>query len=214
MIELLMVILIISMLGAVALPQFLDFRKEAKTAALRENLNTMRVGFKNQMLQIKLKCNNLGSVQRSGTYSTAGIPSQLSFAILSNNITFFSGHPTHQVCTTSEIPNTEDRKFWSLPTSQYAGSFFYTSPVPHSSQPIPQNPFATDTGYSLESIPFGVVGAFTPITDAEIQAEGGNCGIVDLYNQFYRSYYHWHLNADTGEIFPGTNTPGVNECNF
>ncbi len=46
MIELLMVILSISILEAVAVPQFLDFRNDAKSAATRKNLEIIQVASK------------------------------------------------------------------------------------------------------------------------------------------------------------------------
>ncbi len=72
MIELLMVIMLVAILGATALPQFLDFRQEARVAALQQSLQAMRVGIKLQTQQALLKCN------ASSGYI-------LSFASVSNN---------------------------------------------------------------------------------------------------------------------------------
>lgn len=56
MIELLMVILLIAVLGAVAVPQFLDFRQEGRAAATRAILNAVRTGIKLQRSQAILRC--------------------------------------------------------------------------------------------------------------------------------------------------------------
>jgi prepilin-type N-terminal cleavage/methylation domain-containing protein len=57
MIELLMVIIIVGALSATAIPQFMDFRKEAKYAAVLQYLQTMRTAIKLQQNQMLLRCN-------------------------------------------------------------------------------------------------------------------------------------------------------------
>ncbi len=52
-----MVIMIVAILGATALPQFLDFRQEARLSVVRQNLQAMRTGIKLQIQQAILKCN-------------------------------------------------------------------------------------------------------------------------------------------------------------
>ena len=56
MIELLMVILLVAILGAVALPQFLDFRTEGKVAAATQLASSIRSGIKLQYSQMILRC--------------------------------------------------------------------------------------------------------------------------------------------------------------
>jgi prepilin-type N-terminal cleavage/methylation domain-containing protein len=56
MIEMLMVILLVAILAAVAIPQFLDFRLEAKNAAVNASLGAMRTAIANQKGQMILRC--------------------------------------------------------------------------------------------------------------------------------------------------------------
>ena len=92
MIELLMVILLVALLGAVALPQFLDFRKEGKKAAVQSILNSVRIGIKNQLLQMKL-------VGCQG--------SRTSEYMLNHNDVTYNGLG----CSSSLIPNVAERQF-------------------------------------------------------------------------------------------------------
>jgi prepilin-type N-terminal cleavage/methylation domain-containing protein len=103
MIELLMVIIIVAALGATALPQFLDFRKEAKFAAVKQFLGTMRSALKNQKAQMLLRCNA----------SVNDFP--LLAHIEMNDITHTgSGNfPSGATCTAAMIPNAADRKLLS-----------------------------------------------------------------------------------------------------
>lgn len=57
MIELLMVIMLVALLGSVALPQFLDFRQEARVASMKQNLTALRSAVRMQQTLIRLKCN-------------------------------------------------------------------------------------------------------------------------------------------------------------
>lgn len=205
-----MVVMIIAILGATALPQFLDFRKEAKSAVVREHLRTLRSGIKNQLLQIKLKCNNLGTSQ---TLSSYGVPANLQHQFYQNNITYFGTSSLWRICTEAEIPNPADRLFWNLPQSQYTYYYENSNTEPLSPSPIPQNPFAADIGKTiLGRTVYGQVSAFHPISSSDLQAYGGACGFADSNAPFY--YVHWILNEETGEIFAGTNTEGINECAF
>ena len=56
MIELLMVIMLVAILGAVALPQFLDFRTEGRVAATQSLVSSIRSGIKLQYSQQILRC--------------------------------------------------------------------------------------------------------------------------------------------------------------
>ena len=57
MIEMLMVIMLVAILAAVAIPQFLDFRTEAKQAAVAAAVGALRSGIVNQKGQMVLRCN-------------------------------------------------------------------------------------------------------------------------------------------------------------
>ncbi len=204
MIELLMVILIIAMLGAIALPQFLDFRKEAKVAVLQQNLNAIRVGMKNHMQQATLRCSDVGSEVFFGFPRRSNLPGWTQLYYNDATAGWFPGDPI-RYCSPSEIPNEEDRKIWgNLATSQYAKIFDNFNSNLSSTVPIPENPLATDAGYAgLEVWDIFTLNA----------ADGTPCEQVDLIRSFSTAH-HYIIIADTGEIYPGTNTPGVNECSF
>lgn len=107
LIEMLMVVVIVAVLSAVAIPQFVDFRKEAKTAAMQSALGAMRSSIAAQYGQVLIRC---GAV--SGTYPTAA---QLN----ANDITT-GGAP----CTVAMVPQASDRKFVpaEIPENPWSGS--------------------------------------------------------------------------------------------
>ncbi len=176
MIELLMVIMIVAVLSATALPQFLDFRKEARVAVLRSNLSAMRAGVKNQLMQIKLRCNNFGNLQALNSF---GVNSLLRFQLWNGDITTMSGGE-YQVCSTSEIPNLEERKFWqALPESQSAKAFDGGEDEPSGLFfPFPENPFATERGNAILGSGFGYVEPLD-FVDATVQSSMSRCAWVD-----------------------------------
>ncbi len=94
MIELLMVIMLVAILGAVALPQFLDFRTEGRVAATQSLVSSMRSGIKLQYSQQILRCS--GS---NGSWPTLN-------QVSSNNIAFTPGP-----CTTSTVSTSSERRF-------------------------------------------------------------------------------------------------------
>ena len=57
LIEMLMVILLVAILAAVAIPQFIDFRVEARDAATQAALGAVRTAIANQAAQMKIRCN-------------------------------------------------------------------------------------------------------------------------------------------------------------
>jgi type II secretory pathway pseudopilin PulG len=106
MIELLMVIILVGVLSAVALPAFLDFRKEGKLAATRVALNAMRVGIRLKLQQAILRCN-----------ATPPYTGPLYTALYSNDITAIQLPPFNiPFCTTAQIPNPDDRRVVDSPT--------------------------------------------------------------------------------------------------
>ncbi len=102
MIELLCVIIIVGALTASAMPNFLDFRKEARLAVVRMSLNTMRMGIKNAKQQILLRCG-------------APLDAYLSHNVINGNTlvtgTDWAGPPGSGTCPTT-IP-VEERKLWT-----------------------------------------------------------------------------------------------------
>jgi MSHA pilin protein MshA len=93
MIELLMVIMLVAILGAVALPQFLDFRTEGKVAAAQSIVSSIRSGIKLQYSQQILRCG--GS---NGAWPTLA-------AVSGNNIALGA------FCTISTVTNASERRF-------------------------------------------------------------------------------------------------------
>lgn len=107
LIELLMVILLVSILAAVSLPQFINYSVEAKDAATQSALGTLRTAIMNQYANITIRC--------GGTAGTFPTLAQLN----ANDITT-GGTP----CTTTMIPITTDRQFVvgaSLPDNPWGG---------------------------------------------------------------------------------------------
>jgi prepilin-type N-terminal cleavage/methylation domain-containing protein len=102
MIELLMVIMLVAILGAVALPQFLDFRTEGRRAATTGIVSAVRSGIKLQYSQMVLRC----EVNGGNTWPTIE-------AVQRNDIT--SGARTDNTdgtaytCTATQIPAGQQR---------------------------------------------------------------------------------------------------------
>ena len=108
MIELLMVIMLVAILGAVALPQFLDFRNEGKVAAATQLEHSFAVGLKLQLSQSILRCDNTNKV-----YAPLD-------SVAANDIT--AG--TSPLCTAAQVVNVNERRFVdspSLPANPYNG---------------------------------------------------------------------------------------------
>lgn len=95
MIELLMVIMLIAILGAVALPQFLDFRTEGKIAATQGIVSAVRSGIKLQYSQALLRCNGVG-----GVYPPLD-------SLQANDITAGAA----PLCTAAQVPTAGEAKF-------------------------------------------------------------------------------------------------------
>ena len=108
MIELLMVIMLVAILGAVALPQFLDFRTEGRVAATQSLVSAIRSGIKLQYSQQILRCSGA-----SGTWPTIS-------AVASNDITFGGGP-----CTAALVTTVAERRFvdqTSLPPNPFSSA--------------------------------------------------------------------------------------------
>ncbi|MBF0360366.1 MAG: type II secretion system protein [Oligoflexia bacterium] len=94
LIEILMVVLLVSILALVAIPQFVDFQADAKNAATSGALGSIRTAIANQKVNMVVRCGKLGSAWPVLADLTA------------NNIT-----PTS--CTVAQVPNASDRVFLS-----------------------------------------------------------------------------------------------------
>lgn len=122
LIELMMIILLVGILMAVAIPQFFDFSTEAKTRALRESLAVVRTGISVQYAQLKIRC---GVTSNSWPDFTQ---------LQSNDITAGTGAQ----CSTTEVSKAQDRRFWAGNTG--AGT------IP------PDNPWSGSTAASTTAI--------------------------------------------------------------
>ncbi len=124
MIELLMVIMIVSMLGATALPQFLDLRKEARIAAVQNYVSSVRAGIKNQKAQMILRCN-------------AAIDDILSINhIMANDITV-EPFASAEDCATTEVDNPDERRFVDSPVMLTLASLLGEAENSHGTISVP-----------------------------------------------------------------------------
>jgi MSHA pilin protein MshA len=107
LIEILMVIMLVAILAAVAIPQFIDFRGDAKNAALQSSVGAMRTAIMTQYSNSILKCN-----AKSGQYPTAA-------QIAANDIT-----TGDDPCTAAMITNAGERQFvaGTIPDNPWSGS--------------------------------------------------------------------------------------------
>ncbi len=108
LIEILMVVLLVAILAAVSIPQFIDFRVEAKDAATQSAVGTLRSAITNQYANITVRCG-----ANPGTFPTAA-------QIAANDVTT-GGNP----CTTTEVPVASDRQFVagaSIPDNPWGGT--------------------------------------------------------------------------------------------
>jgi len=209
MIELLMAIALMSLMASLALPTMVDFRNEGKASVVRENLKSLRMGIKSQIQQSILRCgvDTLDSWQTPG-----GTPfyEALGENMFYNDITYFNADPQYRICIPSQIPE-DARKGWRVSGSRASnitvcwdvdtGSCGITDNGADGEHPV--NPFVVRDGSknSYEML---------HITTDMIETLGSVCDVV-LASPFTS---HWLYNTDTGEIFAGTDTPGIHECEF
>lgn len=107
LIEILMVVLLVSILAAVSIPQFIDFRVEAKDAATQAAVGTLRSAIANQYANIAVRC-----AAPKGTFPTTA---QLN----ANNITTAPSQ-----CTVAEVAAPTERQFVAgnaLPDNPWSG---------------------------------------------------------------------------------------------
>ncbi len=107
LIEMMMVIMLVAILAAVAIPQFVDFRTDAKNAAVNSSLGALRTALAVQTGQMLLRCS-----APSGTY-----PTNAQFT--GNDITIGASP-----CTAAMVPVVAERAFVpnQLPDNPWSGS--------------------------------------------------------------------------------------------
>lgn len=108
LIEILMVVMLVAILAAVSIPQFIDFRVDAKNAAVNSAVGTLRTAIVNQYAQTMLRC-----AKPAGTFATAA-------QLTANDITSGTGAP----CTTTQITGIPDRQFVAtaaIPDNPWSG---------------------------------------------------------------------------------------------
>jgi prepilin-type N-terminal cleavage/methylation domain-containing protein len=103
LIELLMVILLIAILAAVAIPQFIDFRTEARNAAANNALATIRTGIALQYGNMRARCDTAAPFVTAGAWPTVA-------QINANDIT-----TGNDPCTAAEITTAAERAFVAGP---------------------------------------------------------------------------------------------------
>ncbi len=209
-IELLTVMLLIAILGATALSAFIDFRLEARAAVVRRTIDVIRVGIKNQIQQAVLRC-GAGPPNTYNNSRGRSLFSNLANALFTNDITASEspGFPFFNVlniCTDAQISNPTDRLFWQVSTFELAHSYTGLNDTGVSSS-MPKNALLEPSAFA------SVVPIFSGLSSSIISTWGGRCGVID-YVALISLRAHWLYNPDTGDIFAGTNTPGISECNF
>jgi len=102
LIELLMVILVIGVLAAIGITQFVNFGKDSRDAAAKANLQVLRRGIAAQNALMRTRCG----------YTGANWPTLA--ALQANDITE-GGAST--ICLAASFPNTEDAKFYAGTTA-------------------------------------------------------------------------------------------------
>jgi type II secretory pathway pseudopilin PulG len=200
MVELLMVIILVGVFSALAATQFLDFRKEGRIASIKQNLAMMRTAIKNQTQQAILRCG----------YTIANVNSgdlfyRLGWNMIYNDNTYYAGNPTTRLCTAAQVTSATDRKFFNIDPSEraqlYIGGVYFGLNLF-----VPKNPFSV-TGPGVDT-----VNEIALFSGGYISSQGGSCNVANLY--VGDILLQWLYNISTGEIWAGSNTAGINECNF
>lgn len=194
MIELLLVIVLVGVLTAVAVPKFLDFRNEGKKAKVISNLNTYRLALKLAMTQAKLRCS-----ANNYPVNSNGVPIGLYHALYyGNNITTHQADATNIICTQAQVPDYRER---ILVNQTETVMLRQASTIQYHQQLA--NPFVD---YNVANV-YVIYG----VSQATLDAKGGPCGFV-AYLASVQQTSHWAFNNDTGDMFPATNVLG--ECNL
>lgn len=178
MIELLMVIIMVGVLSAVAIPQFLNFRKEGKLAAVQQSLTAMREGIANAKKVFVLRCGAPGDAVP--LYSVV-------YNSLNNGAAMWrsASAGTTGTCDPSTWPPGASTKLWDGPSGAPAVKGL-PNPFADSSLAL-FNLFMTCTGKcSCDDLSNGYIGGagnytwiYNPVT-AEIWAATNVAGECDL----------------------------------
>lgn len=109
LIEILMVIIVITILSAIALPSFLNMRTSSQKAFIQGTLRSIRAGIRNGSLQSNLHCGQIGNKMVT--------TNQLLHNDITEDNTDLSGSiVTNSVsCTSVQIPNIAFRRMYNSP---------------------------------------------------------------------------------------------------
>jgi MSHA pilin protein MshA len=102
LIEITMVILLVAILAVVAIPQFIDFRTEARNAQANSSLGALRSGIVNQTAQMQLRCD-----APAGIYPATA-------SMNANDITDASNAPTAQCKIAWPTLSTAEKQIMAL----------------------------------------------------------------------------------------------------
>lgn len=95
LIEMLMVILLVAIMSGIAIPQFVDFRKEARNASVNAALGALRTALSSQIGQMLLRCNaSPGQIPKADTFNA-------------NDITAGLTPP----CSAAQVPTPAEKQF-------------------------------------------------------------------------------------------------------
>ncbi len=215
MVELLLVMVVVAILTSAAIPMMLDFRREARIAVARQIIANVRTSYKIKTQQAVMSCGAQASF--SQTRLIMGFPiyetfySKLASNCLSNDITYAETNPVYRVCTKAQVPAAADRRCLDIGPSEYAHAYSATGQdYGPQSAAVPSNPLVNTSNPGVYTTSVLISG----YTQAQINSNGGRCGIVDMHRTLYGQAANWWIDSVNGEIFAGTNTPGINECNF
>jgi prepilin-type N-terminal cleavage/methylation domain-containing protein len=202
MIELMMTMTIMSLMGSLALTQFLDFSLEARASTVKETLTNMRAGISNQLAQYKLRCG--GNAQQ---VSQVGVPLTLINHFMVNDITARESIAAEKICNDDEVSSTTERQFITVSGGALAHMIDVGNvDLGTLGNIVPANPLLlTNNTDATDQIYYTGIPGPAAMTPTEV------CDLVDSWaGTNYRA--HWIWDSYDGSIHPGTNTPGIHEC--
>jgi prepilin-type N-terminal cleavage/methylation domain-containing protein len=115
LVEILMVVILIAILAAVGVTQFLDFSRESKNAATKANLKILRNAISSQYARMRVSCD---VIDTSWPPASAFNNNDLT------NGTTYNGQAGSTPCLTSQITSVSDRIFVSggIPVNPWSNS--------------------------------------------------------------------------------------------
>jgi hypothetical protein len=162
-----------------------DFKSETRAATVRALLHTLRQAIKNSRQTILMNC----AVKESGKYFIDPVNllyNDITFAWVQTGKTEMGG-----TCTTDEISKEADRRIY---VGGGAKQHIYE---------FPRNPLASETA-TIQSVDSDTLKPFA-----------NHCAAADgLASRNGKEHFAWIYNYNTGEIFAGTHTSGLDECNL